>query len=106
MSAPDSTTSDRDRPETDTQLETETVTIKTTEAERIREYLNRGDTAVIFPEPVRDEQDVSQVEDGRNILLKSEEFRHPKEPSHEIMALSVVLRNLILQTPMCNHPVG
>ena len=67
MSAPDSTTSDRDRPETDAHPETETeaVATRTTEAERIREYLNRGDTAVIFPEPVRDEPENSQVEEGK-----------------------------------------
>ena len=60
VSAPDSTTSDKDKPET----ETEPVKIKTTEAERIAEYLNRGDTAVIFPEPVRDDHE-TQNDEGK-----------------------------------------
>ena len=63
VSAPDSTTSDKDRPE----IETELVKTKTSEAERIAEYLTRGDTAVIFPEPVRDDQD-TQIDEGRCLI--------------------------------------
>ena len=67
VSAPDSTTNEKDKPES-LYRETEPVKLKTTEADRIAEYLNRGDTAVIFPEPVRDDHD-TQNEEGMYIYL-------------------------------------